>query len=77
MTKDEIRAERDRFIEYPSDSNKMYVTTVSALCFSEHIVNIAIAKDREECAKVCEKIISEGIFTLNKYAEAIRARGEK
>lgn len=55
MTKEEIEAEFYKFIEFPSDE-KDYVTSFSTLLFSKHIADIAIAKEREECAKVCDNI---------------------
>ena len=36
MTREQIRAEWDEFIEYPNES-RLYVTTTSALLFAEHI----------------------------------------
>lgn len=41
MTRDEIRAEWDKFIEYPSES-RLHVTTTSALLFAEHIAQKCI-----------------------------------
>ena len=53
MTQDEIQNEWDSFIEYPERSNRMYVTTTSALLFARCIADMAADKEREACAKVC------------------------
>ena len=50
MTPSDIQKEWDSFIEYPERSNKMYVTTTSALLFAQHIADIAADKEREACA---------------------------
>ena len=39
----------------------------------QHIVNHAVAEEREACAKVCEE---EGLLWGQRYAAAIRARGQ-
>lgn len=44
MTKDEIRAEFDAFIEFPDGSDGRYVTTTSALLFAQHIAEKAASK---------------------------------
>ena len=53
MTRDEIQAEFDRFIEYPG-KDKTYVTTVSTLLFAEHVANMARAQGLREAREVCE-----------------------
>ena len=40
MTKDEIRAEFDRLIEFPEGSDQKFVTTTSTLIFAQHIAGI-------------------------------------
>lgn len=40
MTRDEIRAEFARFIEFPDGSDGRYVTTTSCLLFAEHIAGL-------------------------------------
>lgn len=55
MTKTEIQAEWDLFIEYPS-TDKNYVTTTSALIFAMHIADMAgMAKPKELAKMVCPK----------------------
>lgn len=54
MTRDEIQAEFDEFIEYPG-KDKTYVTTVSTLLFAEHIARMARAQGLREAREVCEK----------------------
>ena len=79
MTPSDIQKEWDSFIEYPERSNKMYVTTTSALLFARHITDIAADKEREACAKVCDDIDTEhdGEDVLATWcAAAIRARGQ-
>ena len=73
MTPAEIQNEWDSFIEYPERSNRMYVTTTSALLFAQHIADIAAEKEREACAKACEetRIVKGGEV----FAAKIRARG--
>ena len=73
MTAPDIQKEWDSFIEYPERSNKMYVTTTSALLFAQHIADIAAEKEREACAEECDALAScEGV--AQKCAAAIRAR---
>lgn len=69
MTRDEIQAEFDAFIEYPG-KDKTYVTTVSTLLFAEHIAKMAQQAERERCAKVCERMDYED--GPDDYAWAIR-----
>lgn len=54
MTRDQIQAEFDSFIEYPG-KDKTYVTTVSTLLFAEHIASKARAQGLREAREVCEK----------------------
>ena len=73
MTPAEIQNEWDSFIEYPERSNRMYVTTTSALLFARAIADMAADKEREACAKACEetRIVKGGEV----FAAKIRARG--
>ena len=73
MTHDEIQKEWDSFIEYPVRSNRMYVTTTSALLFARYIADMAADKAREACAKAVEDMVHGNVKTC---AAAIRARGE-
>ena len=78
MTQDEIQKEWDSFIEYPGRSNRMYVTTTSALLFARYIADMAAEKEREACAKVMDDMAAQDRHS-NYYkvaAKAIRARGE-
>ena len=52
MTRDEIQAEFDAFIEFPG-KDKTYVTTVSTLLFAEHIARKARAQGLREAREVC------------------------
>ena len=54
MTPLDIQKEWDSFIEYPERSNKMYVTTTSALLFARHITDIAAANKRDEIIRWLE-----------------------
>lgn len=77
MTAPDIQKEWDSFIEYPERSNKMYVTTTSALLFARHIADIAADKEREACANLMDEMSAQDKWS-NYYkvaARAIRARG--
>ena len=81
MTKDEIQAEFNGFIEYPQDSDNRYVTTASTLFFAHHIAEMAVKREREACAKVCEEKANEdmggeGYAVGLSAAEAIRSRAQ-
>ena len=81
MTKDQIQAEFDGFIEYPQGSDKRYVTTASTLFFAHHIAKMVVKREREECAKVCEgkaneDVGGEGYAVGLSAAEAIRSRAQ-
>ena len=77
MTKDEIKKEWDSFIEYPERSNRMYVTTTSALIFARCIADMAADKEREACAKAveAEAHMFETLAAAKSLSAAIRARG--
>ncbi len=47
MTPAQIRAEFDRFIEFPPGSDRCHVTTTSTLLFAEHIAALAAQAERE------------------------------
>ena len=51
MNRDEIRAEFDRFIEFPEESDGKFVTTVSAQLFAEHVAEMVVRMEHEACAK--------------------------
>ena len=80
MTRDDIRAEWDSFIEYPSPE-RTFVTTTSALLFAEYIVARATSREREACAQIVESNAaacrphSELHDILSANALAIRERG--
>ena len=76
MTKDQIQAEFDGFIEYPQGSDKRYVTTASSLFFAHHIAKMAVKSEREECAKVCEEHLDWPSLGPKDCAHAIRHRDE-
>lgn len=62
----------------PEDADKLHLVGIG---FIERFYALAVAKEREECAKVCEEMANpsnvefSGIGGL-KCAAAIRARGE-
>lgn len=60
LTREQIEAEFDAFIEYPTD-DKRYVSTVSTKLFAEHIARIAFnagrARGLGEAKAIC---ITEG-----------------
>lgn len=86
MTPAEIRAEFEKWIEFPKGSDKQFVTTTSTLMFAEHIAEVQARAEREACAKLVEEKSLEdlpdepterGIFQICGgvfYAEQIRAR---
>ncbi len=74
MTKDEIQAKFDGFIEYPQGSDKRYVTTASTLFFAHHIAKMAVKREREKCAKVADRHSTCANDTPNVIAVAIRSR---
>lgn len=47
MTPAQIRAEFDRFIEFPPGSDRGHVTTTSTLLFAEHVAALATQAERE------------------------------
>lgn len=82
MTRDEIQKEFDRFFEFDTDDRSI-VTSTSAKLFAEHIAGLAVAAEREACAKiatetVCDMHIPTGVKIYGtRAAAAIRARGEE
>lgn len=44
MTKEEIAKEFDKFFEFPDDSDRRSVLSVSCRLFAEHIAKLAVAK---------------------------------
>ena len=76
MTRDEIQAEFDEFIEFPG-KDKTYVTTVSTLLFAEHIAKMARAQGLREARQVCEQNAKRwpdlrGFYVANECAAAIK-----
>ena len=55
MTRSDIQAEFDRFIEFPAGSPRMTVTVTSAVLFAEHIARMATSAERMRCAQIAEK----------------------
>lgn len=51
MNRDEIRAEFDKFIEFPDGSDGKFVTTVSAQLFAEHVAEMVVRLEHETRAK--------------------------
>lgn len=78
MTKDEIKAEFDAFIEWPDSKNKRTVTTTSALIFAEVIAAMAVAKEREACALAVQNHQGSLVPAVGRlYAKIIRLRVNK
>ena len=71
MTRDDIKAEFDRFIEFPEGSPRTMVTVTSTLFFAEHIARMATSAEREACAKQLAALGNDHC------AAAIRARGQQ
>ena len=69
MTQDEILEALHKVIQ----ENKHYTTWTVSTPHLVALVKLAIEKEREECAKVCEDSVEYAGDTL---AEAIRARGQ-
>lgn len=42
----------------------------------EHFAALVAAREREECAKVCEQAADDEFYMGRQYADAIRARGD-
>lgn len=69
MTSDDIKAEFDKFIEFPVGGPKTHVTVTSTLLFAEHIA--AIAAEAES-----KRIHDEGMVTVGHMRERIAAERE-
>lgn len=78
-TREQIEAEFDAFIEYPTD-DKRYISTVSAKLFAEHIARIAFNAGRERglggALEVCKANAKRwpdlrGFYVANECAAAI------
>lgn len=62
MTRADIQAELDRFIEFPAGSTLMTVTVTSAVLFAEHIARMATSAERMRNAQIADAHTScEGI----------------
>ena len=59
MTKDEIQAEWDAFIDYPEGSGNLYVTTTSALIFARSIVEMAEKRERDKLRTQNQALVKE------------------
>jgi hypothetical protein len=70
MTKDQIEAEFNRYFEFK------FISETNCKLFAQRIAALAIAEEREACAKVCETPINiDGTnFVYSRAAKAIRAR---
>ena len=65
MTRADIQAEFDRFIEFPAGRLPMTVTVISAVLFAEHIARMAASAERRRCAQIADAHAScEGIAQL-------------
>lgn len=79
ITREQIEAEFDKFIEYPTD-DKRYVSTVSTKMFAEHIARMAFnagrARGLGEAVEVCKANAKRwpdlrGFYVANECAAAI------
>lgn len=62
MTRDDIQAALNRFIEFPAGSPRTHVTVTSTVFFAEHIARMAAIAERRRCAKIADAHAScEGI----------------
>ena len=62
MTRADIQAELDRFIEFLAGSTLMTVTVTSAVLFAEHIARMATSAERMRNAQIADAHTScEGI----------------
>ena len=62
MTRDDIQAALDRFIEFPAGSPRTHVTVTSTVFFAEHIAWMATNAERRRCAQIADAHASiEGI----------------
>lgn len=68
MTRDEIRTEWEAFIEYPT-AERTFVTTTSALMFSEYIAARATAREREACSLLCDQRALTMVIAKKEAAE--------
>lgn len=82
MTRDEIirMAREADMIDFSDDDSDPHVAQF--IDFLASVIGKAIAAEREECAKICDRQYmrartSPGAVRANSCAKAIRARGEK
>lgn len=79
IDKERIKKEADSFFEWPTQ-NKDHVSTVSMLIFSNVIREMAVAEEREACAKLCDEIANNtetddfALDSVNAAAAEIRKR---
>lgn len=71
--KDWSRESLEAFARQAADENLVLQANVSALLQQWRDVTIAVAEEREACAKVCEAQVETGAHI--RCAAAIRARG--
>ena len=70
MTQDQILAALREVVAENSHFTTWTVSTPHLVA----LVNLAIEREREACAKLCE---AQGEYGDEQYAKAIRARGDK
>ena len=63
----------------PYDGQFWTLTTDELIAFAKLVADVAAAKEREACAKICETLLGPTAtdFYGKSYAAAIRSRGEK
>ena len=54
MTRADIQAEFDRFMEFPDGSPRTHVTVTSTVFFAEHIARMATNAERRRCAQIAD-----------------------
>lgn len=75
MTRDEITKRFETFFEWDTDDRSI-VTSTSAKLFAEHIAGLAVAAEREMCARICDEHDNgRHANYASLCADAIRARG--
>ena len=81
MTKDEIQTLILNICKVPMHSGDFNIVAFDSFC--NKLIELGAEKEREECAKLCEKLVLEddsfyGEFSGGKdCAKAIRARGQE
>ena len=77
MTRDEIAKRFETFFEWDTDDRSI-VTSTSAKLFAEHIAGLAVAAEREACARAASIALLGADKSLSdRVLNAIRSRGQR